>query len=423
MKVEQRIGRLDRIGQKHDVRIFNFSVRGTIEERVLDVLANRIRVFEETIGGLDPILGAVEGDLKRFFSLPPTVGARLLKNLDEVLEARIRGAREAERKLADLIMDTKSYRKDEVDELLGRRSAIDTTALKRFTLGALSELGATIGDVAELPGALELRLKGQFENEYPQFVKEGWTRRVTFDPSVARDHEDLEFMAVGHDIVDALLTRARGRQYGGRACVRLVKTDEQPPAHGWFFTFVLELEGVRSLKEVLPIFISADGNEDPELGKWLLDRSLRIKREDWGEPMLPARDEAFEGAVQTASQFALTRLMERQAELEVVNRERVAQERDKLERFYSYKQTAAEEKVAAVGRTLERLGHSDDPDHQRILPVWRKNLQNAERDLAAVGGDRDRRLAELVGRETVTAQTETLTASWVEIVADDEADG
>jgi len=422
MKVEQRIGRLDRIGQKHDVRIFNFSVIGTIEERVLDVLANRIRVFEETIGGLDPILGTVESDLKRAFSLPQGEGSRALANLDERLEARIRGAREAERKLADLIMDTKSYRKDEVDELLGKRGAVDTSVLKRFTLGALSELGATISDDDEVPGALELRLKGQFENEYPQFVKEGWNRRVTFDPSVARDHEDLEFLAVGHEIVDALLARARGKVYRGRASVRRIKTDDRAPARGWFFSFVLEFEGVRSLKEVLPVFISEDGIEDRELGIWLLDRSLRIKREDWAGAAPPPTDDAFEQAVQLANQVALGRLMERQAELEVVNCDRVAQERDKLERFYAYKRTAAQEKAAAVGRTLDRLSQSDDPDAQRILPVWRKNLQNAERDLEAVDGDRDRRLAQLVGRETVTAQTETLTASWVEIVPDSEAD-
>ena len=66
---------------------------GTIEERVLDVLANRIRVFEETIGGLDPILGDVENDLKRAFALSEAEGARALANLDQILEARIRNAR------------------------------------------------------------------------------------------------------------------------------------------------------------------------------------------------------------------------------------------------------------------------------------------------------------------------------------------
>ena len=66
MKVEQRIGRVDRIGQDHAISIFNLWVKDTIEERVLDVLENRIRVFEETVGGLDPILGeTAEDDIKK----------------------------------------------------------------------------------------------------------------------------------------------------------------------------------------------------------------------------------------------------------------------------------------------------------------------------------------------------------------------
>lgn len=47
MRVEQRIGRVDRIGQAETVQVFNFWVKGTIEERVLDVLERRINVFQE----------------------------------------------------------------------------------------------------------------------------------------------------------------------------------------------------------------------------------------------------------------------------------------------------------------------------------------------------------------------------------------
>ena len=145
---------------------------------------------------------------------------------------------------------------------------------------------------------------------------------------------------------------------------------------------------------------------DPRKEEW---------REDAGEPALPPRDEGFEDAVRTANEMALARLMARHADLEVVNCERAAVERGKLERFYEYKRTAAREKVAAVKRTLDRVSQSDDTDVQRIVPVWRKNVQNAERDLAVIGDERERRLALLAGRETVTAQVETLTASWVEI--------
>ena len=89
-----------------------------------------------------------------------------------------------------------------------------------------------------------------------------------------------------------------------------------------------------------------------------------------------------------------------------------------MERFYAYREVAATEKLAAVRATFERLSASEDPEVQRIIPVWRKNLETAERAVATVGTDRDRRLAALAGRDVVTAQHEALTASWVEIVPD-----
>jgi superfamily II DNA or RNA helicase len=66
MRIEQRIGRLHRIGQSKDVRIINFSTQGTIEEHVLDLLSQKIKLFEEVVGDLDMILGEVsdEGDLE-----------------------------------------------------------------------------------------------------------------------------------------------------------------------------------------------------------------------------------------------------------------------------------------------------------------------------------------------------------------------
>jgi hypothetical protein len=57
MRVEQRIGRIDRIGQQAPiVTISNLYVTGTIEEDAYITLKNRIRVFEEVVGPLQPIL-------------------------------------------------------------------------------------------------------------------------------------------------------------------------------------------------------------------------------------------------------------------------------------------------------------------------------------------------------------------------------
>lgn len=62
MQIEQRIGRLHRIGQRQDVVITNVLGAGTIEERVLDVLESKINLFELVVGELDMILGRVEED-------------------------------------------------------------------------------------------------------------------------------------------------------------------------------------------------------------------------------------------------------------------------------------------------------------------------------------------------------------------------
>ncbi len=62
MRVEQRIGRLHRLGQAHEVIIYNLSCNETIEAHVIDLLARKIRMFELVIGELDLILGSIEGD-------------------------------------------------------------------------------------------------------------------------------------------------------------------------------------------------------------------------------------------------------------------------------------------------------------------------------------------------------------------------
>ena len=61
MKLEQRIGRLDRIGQQSkEIYIYNFFLEGTIETDIIFALDKRINLFEESIGQLEPIIGNIE---------------------------------------------------------------------------------------------------------------------------------------------------------------------------------------------------------------------------------------------------------------------------------------------------------------------------------------------------------------------------
>jgi superfamily II DNA/RNA helicase len=57
MKIEQRIGRIQRIGGSEDVLIFNLVLKGTIEEEILTICEEKIRMFGEVIGQVEEILG------------------------------------------------------------------------------------------------------------------------------------------------------------------------------------------------------------------------------------------------------------------------------------------------------------------------------------------------------------------------------
>ncbi|SMP89415.1 Helicase conserved C-terminal domain-containing protein, partial [Epsilonproteobacteria bacterium SCGC AD-311-C15] len=64
MRVEQRIGRIDRIGQKFDkLHIFNLCIVGSIEDRILNRLYTKLDIFENSVGELEPILGELEKQL------------------------------------------------------------------------------------------------------------------------------------------------------------------------------------------------------------------------------------------------------------------------------------------------------------------------------------------------------------------------
>ncbi|WP_286170885.1 DEAD/DEAH box helicase [Lentibacillus populi] len=60
MAIEQRIGRIHRIGQENDVVVYNLAAKDTIEYYILDLLDRKINMFELVVGEVDAILGDLE---------------------------------------------------------------------------------------------------------------------------------------------------------------------------------------------------------------------------------------------------------------------------------------------------------------------------------------------------------------------------
>jgi len=64
MAIEQRIGRIDRIGQQREVFVFNLVTRDTLEEQVLHLLDEKISMFELVVGEVGAILGGMLGGME-----------------------------------------------------------------------------------------------------------------------------------------------------------------------------------------------------------------------------------------------------------------------------------------------------------------------------------------------------------------------
>lgn len=85
-KVEQRIGRIDRIGQKYNkLPIHNLFMAGSVEADVYQVLRNRCKLFEKFVGEMQPVLAIAR---KKLLSAMPSDGTRIRQELEQEAEQR-----------------------------------------------------------------------------------------------------------------------------------------------------------------------------------------------------------------------------------------------------------------------------------------------------------------------------------------------
>lgn len=125
MVVEQRIGRIDRFGQKSKVvQILNLVVRGTIEDKVLASLYQKIGIFERSMGMSEAILGETMSELKADFvqgKLSPEQSEQRVKIAADVILNQQR-ALEALEKDASELFGHEDYIREEMNRVrkLGR---------------------------------------------------------------------------------------------------------------------------------------------------------------------------------------------------------------------------------------------------------------------------------------------------------------
>jgi len=156
MVVEQRIGRIDRFGQKAEkVNIYNMVIAGSIQEDIYTRLLDRINLFRGTIGDLEAILDATvetEGRKERtiqqlYDSMEPEFYCKHLtkeeydRKIDEIARA-IENERlnlEAIEKGLNDTMTNDAYFKEEIDRILHNNAYVTEDELRNFFEMMLAE--------------------------------------------------------------------------------------------------------------------------------------------------------------------------------------------------------------------------------------------------------------------------------------------
>lgn len=179
MRVEQRIGRIDRLGQRfEDIRIVNLHYKDTVETEVYCALSSRIRLFEDMVGNLQPILSAVSRD----------IGAIALGG----------GTVDVESMIAATIdqVDIPTVDIDDQD-FFGEMPEMGTPAL------SLEDLRAIVADTRLLPLGYDMRILGaeDFVVEQPDSRRPA---RATLSKQFYSDHFDhTEFWTPGSSVFPA----------------------------------------------------------------------------------------------------------------------------------------------------------------------------------------------------------------------------
>ena len=412
MKVEQRIGRVDRIGQEHPVVIFNFHVKGTIEGRILEVLEQRIDIFEEAVGGLDPILGGAEAGIRAAVELADHERDAAIARLGLRIGQEVERARHAEEQLADFIMDAKSFSAEIARKAIEVDAPITQAEFETFEMVLLKSVGTYIGPVDD-SGERRIFFHPPFSLEHPELVGGQDARRVCFDPRLNTDSEFVEYFGFGHPVIDALVRRTINERVDGAAAVRSVNPRVAGVERsGWQFNWKVTVGGLSSREFIFAVFVPDDGEADADVGERLLQLSRRFDPES---SQVPPRLESLDGAADKAQRLVVSR---RDVELtgarnEATEHAMIARERANA--LFGARAQGARDRVASCEQTLMRLREADDRQRRQAIPMWEANLARAKDELARISEDLERDLIDISQEAQPTAEFMLLGLARIEL--------
>ena len=309
MKVEQRIGRVDRLGQQSDrILIFNFSLTDTIEDRVLARLYRRIGIFERTLGDLEAIIGEQIRRLTRDLlsrHLTPEQENERIERTALAIENRRRELESLEAE-ADKLVSGDGYFQDQLDRIRRGGELLGAADREAFVRGFLEEAHPRVQvGPARRKGVRTLQVTREFDlatRQLPpsatkqRFLQKAVSRSVpvTFDSEIAFNYPDTEFLGANHPVVQLAVKyyRSHREQLHPVSRFYLPQSAHAPPGAYLYLLFGVGIMAGTERKRMDVIFVrlsdgsggfSVLGERDCSLllGELIRDGKNAGRRENW----------------------------------------------------------------------------------------------------------------------------------------------
>jgi SNF2 family DNA or RNA helicase len=256
MRIEQRIGRIDRFGQQSEtVVIVNFVTPGTVDADIYERCLSRIGVFQHAVGGSEEILGAITRELHDIadsFTLSAEERAIRLQQLADNGIRQIREEQELESKQSELFgLNVPNQAWREEIEATGSfwlsPDAIQGCVRTYLTSRVASDTEHLLGDKPMKTLRLSQEARALLLDDFKRLPKsndpasrewEKWlkgslpTLSVTFDQGVAAENPKAVHLSVVHPLVRQA---ARFLEITEPAYVTLTARAESIPAGARFF--------------------------------------------------------------------------------------------------------------------------------------------------------------------------------------------
>ena len=413
MRLEQRIGRIDRFGQRSEkVLIFNFVTPGTVEERIFFRCFERLGIFRNTVGDCEDVLGEMslmDGlmELARNTQLSPEqveVKARQLSdNALRIVEER----RRLEQEGAGLLG---------LDQALTDETTSAQAEGRFISPGELHGMIQFYLNQAQFGGALEadklnpvlsrLRLNKEARGVIADKIR-GWQppdrslttfRRwlegaephliVTFDQSTAAERRDIPFITPVHPLARLATEDLKSRGNALKTCVRASSTEFRSGIYVFtcdlwetiavrpelrLVSTVWDLESQMEVPEVashlLRILASAESCEESLIDAQLVERSL-------------AQIDQRVDAAHDAALKELTRNNSRLVEIKLASMD--AYHRNRVARLQMGLTNATEERIQRM-RTAE-LARIHQDHARKCATIEARRRADIVRERVAFGG-------------------------------------